>query len=236
MVKLLKYIVGAALAVGSTVAVAGDLPPEFAESVMNDCRPDYHRVCAYVVPGDGRVARCLLDHERDLAPQCLKAIKLAYAVQVCLPDYRRFCPGVPQGQQAVECLAARIDALIPECQRVVSANAPYLASRGDRFSYNRESGPYSGPYPRAYSFGERQRDRDYERYPDEVDPRDRRYGDGPYSDEGGSRFRSYDDRYADRTYGRYRERPSEDGPYRDRGYGDDQRSPYGPEEEREPVK
>ena len=138
MFKFVKYLIGAGLIAGSTtVAAAGDLPPEIIDSVMASCRPDYHNLCSFVVPGGGRVARCLLDHETELAPPCLKSIKLAYAMEACMPDYRRLCNGVPPGGgQIVECLASRMEALAPECQRVVSANAPYASPGHERYSYN----------------------------------------------------------------------------------------------------
>ncbi len=214
MFKFVKYLLGAGLIAGSTtVAAAGDLPPEVLDSVMASCRPDYHRLCSFVVPGDGRVGRCLLDHETELAPPCLKSIKLAYAMEACMPDYRRLCNGVaPGGGQILECLGSRIEALAPECQRVVSANAPY-AGPGPRYSYNR--GPYGGPVtnPEAYR---------YEPRPSEA---------APYPD------RPYEDRYADRGYA---PRPYGDAPYPDQGYnnpGYQQPGPnYPPAEENVPLK
>lgn len=215
MFKIVKYILGAALISGATAAAASDLPPEVIDGVMNSCRPDYHRVCSYVVPGDGRVGRCLLDHERELDPPCLKAIKLAYAIQACLPDYHRFCDGVPRGPQAVECLADRIDALGPECQRVVSANAPYIARHGERYGYAHSPAPYATePYPRSYAF--REPPHEEERYSEDH------------------RERSYDDRYA---YEGPREQPYGERSYSERGYYDNGgREPYPQPEEQEPIK
>ncbi len=147
MVKFARYILGAGLIFGATAAMAGDLPPEMAEGVMNTCRADYHRLCSDVVPGDGRAARCLLDNQRELAPPCLKAVKLAYAIHACMPDIHRYCEGVPRGPQAFGCLAERMDMLRPECRRVITANAPYMMPPGgERYGYNGGGqGPYGGP-------------------------------------------------------------------------------------------
>jgi hypothetical protein len=132
-----KYVFLAGLIAGSSAAVAGDLPPEILDNVMQSCRPDYHRLCSDVLPGDGRVGRCLLDNEAQLNPGCLKAIKFAYAIEVCMPDYRRFCNGVrPGGGQIVECLGERIESLNSECRRVVMANLPYSSPRRDYSYYN----------------------------------------------------------------------------------------------------
>ncbi len=232
MFKSLKSIIfGAGLIAGATAASAGGLPPEVLDDVMRTCRPDYHRVCSEVLPGDGRVGRCLMDHERELAPQCLKAIKLAYAIEACMPDYRRFCSGEPPaGGRIVECLASRMEALAPECARVVSANAPYASPRRERYSYYQ--GPYNGP---AYN-GPAYNGPAYNG-PAYNGPA---YG-NPYADESYRRERPYDDRYADRSagggYDRYQ--PFGDGRYpepygdgrQDRGYDDP-----APGEEREPLK
>lgn len=200
MFKSVRYLVGVGLLASATAAAAVELPPEVLDSVMAACRPDYHRVCSFVAPGDGRVGRCLLEHELELAPPCLKAIKIAHAMEACMPEYRRFCNGVAaggDGGQVVQCLAERMEALAPECQRVVSANAPYAAPGHDRYGDNR--GP--APYGEAYRF-------------------DARPGEGqPYPDEGVNRDRAYDDRYADRSYDRYGGPPyGERQPYSDQGY------------------
>ncbi len=167
MLKIAQYILGAALIFGPAAASAGDLVPDAADGIMNSCRPDYHRICSNVAPGNGRVARCLLDHQAEISPYCLQAIKIASAVEDCMPDYQRLCPGVAKGQQAFQCLADRIDMLMPACRRVVSANLPYM-QRGERYSYNggynggpapyaapapySSPAPYAGPNPGPYAY------------------------------------------------------------------------------------
>jgi hypothetical protein len=226
MFKFVKYLLSAGLIAGSTtVAAAGDLPPEILDSVMTSCRPDYHRVCSFVVPGGGRVARCLLDHETELAPPCLKSIKLAYAMEACMPDYRRLCNGVqPGGGQIVECLASRIETLAPECQRVVSANLPYANPGHERYS------SYRGPYGRS------------EANPEEAyryEPRSSETA--PYSGDGVNGGQSYGDRYADRNDDRYSgQQPYGEGRYPDQGYSNpgyqQPGSGYPPAEEGPPLK
>ncbi len=166
MLKIAQYILGAALIFGPAAASAGDLVPDAADGIMNSCRPDYHRICSNVAPGNGRVARCLLNHQAEISPYCQQAIKIASAVEDCMPDYQRLCPGVAKGQQAFQCLADRIDMLMPACRRVVSANAPYMR-RDERYGYNggynanpapyaspapySSPAPYAGPNPGAYA-------------------------------------------------------------------------------------
>jgi hypothetical protein len=229
MLKISKYILGALLAAGAPAALAGDLPPDLADNVMQSCRADYHRVCPDIVPGGGRAASCLFDHETELAPSCLQALKIAHAIEVCTPDYRRYC-GEARGPEAFECLASRMDALLPECRRMVGANAPYMYRNSRRYAYDSPA-PYGypGPAPYAYRGGHGDEDGDAEEsgpsrpygaypypyparpapgapYPDagrQGEPGER------YTGEEERRFRSYDERYA----GRF-------GPFGPERYGD----------------
>lgn len=241
MLQFIRYLLAAGITAAATAASAGDLMPDVADGVMNSCRPDYHHMCSYVVPGDGRAARCLLDHETDLSPGCLKAIKIATAVEACIPDYRRYCAGVPRGPQAFDCLAGRMDMLLPECRRVVSANAPYMDASGERYGYNRGPAPYAGPdangyaYPYAaleeggYANGEQPGARSYAY-------RDPQPYDGRYADEGASRFR---DRYAWEGSSRFQPyggRYADPG-YADRSYGNGRPPlPYSPDGEGDPAR
>jgi hypothetical protein len=262
MFKFAHLILGAGLTIGATAAVAGDLPQEAADAMMNSCRADYHRLCSYVVPGDGRAARCLLSHETELAPVCLKAVKVAYSIEACLPDYERFCPGVPKGPQVLDCLASRIDMLRPDCHRVVAENQPYAQPRGERYSYNGGGygpapapAPYSQPgfqpygYGNQYAYGERyQGGAPYQGgpYAGEGEPRYQPYGaypysqgqqdDGRYAEQSQPRYQPYGERYAgegDPRYQPYSGRYAGGG-YTAPGYGNGApREPYEPEEEGE---
>jgi hypothetical protein len=39
------------------------------------CEADYHRLCPTVVPGGGRILRCLLDNDKDLSSACRAALQ-----------------------------------------------------------------------------------------------------------------------------------------------------------------
>jgi hypothetical protein len=58
-------------------AVADDnVPPASpppAASPQEACAPDIKRFCADIDPGQGRVVRCLRDHESQLSPSCKAA-------------------------------------------------------------------------------------------------------------------------------------------------------------------
>jgi hypothetical protein len=202
MFKITKLMLCAGMAMAATAAKAADLPPEILNNVMQVCRPDYHRVCPDVLPGGGRVGRCLMDHERELSPSCLKAIKFAHAVEVCLPDYQRYCQGVRSGMEAVvQCLAGQMRSLSPECGEIVSANAPYVGPEGPRYS----DGRYGPPYRDRYSERPSDYDRDMRRDPYSRPDPDR------YANRDDDNGRAYDNRRgAGGDYG-------PNGQYRDRG-------------------
>jgi hypothetical protein len=253
MFKYAHFVFGAALTIGAAAANAGDLPSDAAEAFMDACRPDYHRLCAYVVPGEGRAARCLLDRETELSPRCLRAVKLAFAIEACLPDYDRYCRGVPRGPQAVACLSSRLDILHPECRRVVAANEPYLREpEGGRFAYR--SGPYNAPGEAPYGYEGRAPYGGAYREPEPYEQRDREAaGEGPrYQPYGADPYSAPSQGYDRYAYGpgpQNGERYAGDGEPRFQRYGERypssgydepsyQGAPQGPYagEEREPPR
>jgi hypothetical protein len=170
-----KYIIGTWLIAGASAAWAGDVPQDVADSMMRSCRADYHRICPDVVPGASRATLCLLDHQTELSPACLEAVKTAHAIEVCSPDYRRYCDGA-KGMQAMECLAGRMEALQPDCRRIVSANAPYMTRDSRRYAYGGDA-PYASPGQDPYA--SRGGSEDEDRYASEDGP-SRPYGAYPY--------------------------------------------------------
>ena len=52
--------------------------PAFAQpgaAVRQACQADYQRFCATVLPGGGRILKCLTDHDKDLSPDCRSALQ-----------------------------------------------------------------------------------------------------------------------------------------------------------------
>lgn len=129
------------LAFASAIALTVAANAGVADGIVSSCRPDYHRICSAVPPGDGRAAHCLLDHQAELSPNCLQTLKIASAVEECGPDYRRLCPGVPTGRKALLCLADRMNMLAPSCRRVVGDSLHYV------HGYNGAPVPHIAPVP-----------------------------------------------------------------------------------------
>lgn len=121
-------------------AAAQGFASDVFRDVMRACRADYHRICPDVLPGGGRIARCLAYQEEYLSPPCLTAVKFAQAVKACTPDYFRFCPDVePGGGRVARCLSDSLHLLAPDCRRIVRAYAPYF---DDVDGFGKDAGGY----------------------------------------------------------------------------------------------
>lgn len=44
-------------------------------AVRQACEADYRRLCASVLPGGGRILKCLHEHDKDLASDCRSALQ-----------------------------------------------------------------------------------------------------------------------------------------------------------------
>jgi hypothetical protein len=47
----------------------------YGPAVRQACEADYHRLCATVAPGGGRILKCLHDRDKELAPECRAALQ-----------------------------------------------------------------------------------------------------------------------------------------------------------------
>jgi hypothetical protein len=78
------------------------------------CFRDYLRFCSTVMPGDGRVARCLNANRAALGPACGEAFS---AVASCRPEIERFCRSVQEPAQIKTCLAGKSAQLGETCRQ-----------------------------------------------------------------------------------------------------------------------
>lgn len=81
------------------------------------CFRDYLRFCSAVVPGEGRVAKCLNSNRASLSPACGEAFA---AVASCRPEIERFCRGVPEPAQIKTCLQGKAAQLGDACRQNLS--------------------------------------------------------------------------------------------------------------------
>jgi hypothetical protein len=113
--QMLMVFTVALLSIG--VAAAADIP-----AAKGPCADDVAKYCKDVKPGDGRIARCLKENEKQLSPACKSSIeeskkRIKDAHQACEADAQKFCKDVKPGQgRIVKCLREHEKDLSPQCK------------------------------------------------------------------------------------------------------------------------
>jgi hypothetical protein len=97
------------------------------------CKPDVEKYCKDVVPGEGRLFKCLAGHLNELSPGCLQAAHAGHKAMhgnmpslrdQCGKDIELLCKNIEPGQRAlVDCLANQRVALTPQCRTVIDQKA-----------------------------------------------------------------------------------------------------------------
>lgn len=108
------------------MALAGAAAPTMAADNApkreGPCAADVKKFCGDVKPGEGRIARCMKSHEKDLSPACREheaAVKarVKEAHEACRGDVEKFCKDVkPGGGRIIACLKSHEKDLSPACR------------------------------------------------------------------------------------------------------------------------
>jgi hypothetical protein len=113
----LTVIAGVFCLACSAGAAAGESRP---------CADDAARLCKGVQAGEGRVARCLKEHEKELSPACKENIakakeKIRDFAEACKDDMQKNCKDVkPGGGRILQCLKQHEATLSPDCKEHMS--------------------------------------------------------------------------------------------------------------------
>ncbi len=112
--------------VGSTLLMsAAAFVPPAGHAQDDPCSQERAQFCPSVEPGEGRVGRCLREHEADLGQACLAKLKELEArvsafAKVCEADAKRFCSAAQAGGGRVgQCLAEHRAELSADCANVL---------------------------------------------------------------------------------------------------------------------
>jgi hypothetical protein len=96
-----------------------------AEEYGPDCQKDAKERCANVEPGQGRIARCLVDNAAFVSASCQDAINKVRLIRsqiasACGGDVGQFCQMVPEGAgRLIACLRKNQDKLSGNCKDVL---------------------------------------------------------------------------------------------------------------------
>ncbi len=97
-------------------------PVRAQELGIGTCKADAEKLCKDVQPGDGRMARCLKQHEGSVSPACKNAMlqarqKMQALREACRSDAKQYCRGVKPGHgRMLTCLKQNEGKLSEGCR------------------------------------------------------------------------------------------------------------------------
>lgn len=102
------------------------LSPAVSAKESKPCADDVAKLCKGVERGQGRIAKCLKEHEAELSPECkargeeLKAKAKDFAA-ACKGDIQKNCSDVKRGGgRIIQCLKQHEAELSPDCKDKMS--------------------------------------------------------------------------------------------------------------------
>jgi hypothetical protein len=118
---LLILIATAGSAFAQSVPNLQQTAPALVQQVSDGrdaCRHDARRLCRFVLPGGGRILRCLGGQMDVLSPGCYDSMaSLREAIHICRGDAEQLCSGVrPGGGRIIACLNDQMAAVSPHCR------------------------------------------------------------------------------------------------------------------------
>lgn len=97
-----------------------------AERGLGPCREDAKKLCAGVEPGDGRLVKCMKEHEAQVSAECKANLenkkgelreKFGTVIDACKADKEKFCKDVkPGGGAVVNCMKEHRAKLSEACK------------------------------------------------------------------------------------------------------------------------
>jgi hypothetical protein len=89
------------------------------------CRAEMDKFCKDVEPGEGRIIKCLREHDADLSDKCRAYVNTASQYMACIDDAVRLCPHTqPGGARVLACLRTRMSDLSSQCKRELARLRP----------------------------------------------------------------------------------------------------------------
>ena len=108
------------IAVGLGVLLSTVCGASLSFAKSETCRSEMDKFCKDVTPGEGRILKCLQEHDTDLSEACRAYVNTASQYLACVDDVMRLCPGTePGGARGMKCLRAHQGELSTECKNEI---------------------------------------------------------------------------------------------------------------------
>jgi hypothetical protein len=84
------------------------------------CRLEMDKFCKDVAAGEGRILKCLQEHDADLSAKCRAYVNTASQYVACSDDVMQLCPGTQPGSGgAMKCLRTHQGDLSTGCKNAL---------------------------------------------------------------------------------------------------------------------
>jgi len=110
------------LTIGAGIVFLSLVASVTAEEVDKPCKADAKKLCKDVQPGEGRIAQCMKEHEKELSPACKANIKkmkekAKEVAEACQADANKLCKDVEPGKgRIMRCLKYHEGELSAACK------------------------------------------------------------------------------------------------------------------------
>ena len=113
---------------------AGKAAAGAAPAVPDNCKTDLERFCKDVKPGEGRIIKCLKEHEAELSMVCKAGVteeKKEVAIQhPCATETAAYCPGLKPGDgKFAACMKEHETELSEACKSDLAGNKAQTEKR-----------------------------------------------------------------------------------------------------------
>ena len=118
-----KYVTGISLVFFIAVVVGlgfWAVPQAFANN--DACADDLAKYCKDVQPGQGRIIKCMEEHENNLSSGCKANLAEMDKKHPCAEDVIRYCSNIQPGEgRIIQCLKENENELTPQCKAKIQA-------------------------------------------------------------------------------------------------------------------
>ncbi len=86
------------------------------------CADEVATYCKNVQPGQGRIMKCLEEHENNLSSVCRANLAKMMKKHPCADDVIRYCSNIQPGEgRIIQCLMENENELTPQCNEMIQA-------------------------------------------------------------------------------------------------------------------